>query len=144
MWAFLFFKRRVEQLRRLFQQYLGGGAWGGGAGAMVDRFVSPSRSRVVDYVAVMTVKLAPQLKADCDELSDLKQAREESVSWMKMALGILIACSFVCGRAMISMPSALQAPFCLRFVYTTACRHRGAAPDIHPLEAPDVPPSPRR
>ena len=63
-----------EQLRRLFQQYLGGGAWGGG-GAMVDRFVSPSGLRVVDYVAVMTVKLAPQLKAECDELSDLRQVR---------------------------------------------------------------------
>lgn len=42
---------------------------------MVDRFVSPSGLRVVDYVAVMTVKLAPQLKAECDELSDLKQVR---------------------------------------------------------------------
>ncbi|CBJ31220.1 conserved unknown protein [Ectocarpus siliculosus] len=65
-------------LRRLFQQYLGGGGWGGAGsgagGAMVDRFVSPSASRVVDYVAVMTVKLAPQLRAECDELSDLKQA----------------------------------------------------------------------
>lgn len=42
---------------------------------MVDRFVSPSGLRVVDYVAVMTVKLAPQLKAECDELSDLRQVR---------------------------------------------------------------------
>lgn len=42
---------------------------------LVDRFVSPSSSRVVDYVAVMTVKLAPQLKEDCDELSDVKQVR---------------------------------------------------------------------
>lgn len=65
----------VDQLRRLFQQYLGGSSWGGGAGAMVDRFVSPSASRVVDYVAVMTVKLAPQLKEDCDEMSDLRQVR---------------------------------------------------------------------
>ena len=76
--AFFFFSKFrpwIQQLKRLFQQYLGGGSWGGSAGAMVDRFVSPSGLRVVDYVAVMTVKLAPQLKADCDEMSDLKQVR---------------------------------------------------------------------
>lgn len=42
---------------------------------LVDRFVPPSSSRVVDYVAVMTVKLAPQLREDCDEISDVKQVR---------------------------------------------------------------------
>ncbi|CAM9955688.1 unnamed protein product [Scytosiphon promiscuus] len=61
-------------LRRLFQQYLGGGSWGGAPGALMDRFVPASASRVVDYVAVMTVRLAPQLREDCDELSDVRQA----------------------------------------------------------------------
>ena len=42
----------------------------------MDRFVSPSASRVVDYVAVMTIKLAPQLLADIDKLSDIKHVRE--------------------------------------------------------------------
>ena len=42
---------------------------------MIDRFVPPAASRLVDYVAVMTVKLAPQLEAESDQLSEVKQVR---------------------------------------------------------------------
>lgn len=66
----------LRQLRRLFQQYLGGGAWGSSA-PLVDRFVSPSASRVIDYVAVMTVKMAPQLMEESDKLSNVKQVRRQ-------------------------------------------------------------------
>ena len=42
----------------------------------MDRFVPPSASRVVDYVAVMTVKLAPQLMVEMDQMSDIKHVRD--------------------------------------------------------------------
>lgn len=42
----------------------------------MDRFVPPSASRVVDYVAIMTVKLAPQLMAEVDQMSDIKHVRD--------------------------------------------------------------------
>lgn len=66
------------QLRRLFQQYLGGSSLTGAP--MVDRFVVPptASSRIVDYVVVMTVKLAPQLEVDSDKLSDVRQVRDVS------------------------------------------------------------------
>lgn len=40
---------------------------------MIDRFVPSSSSRVIDYVAVMTIKLAPQLEVNSDRLSDVRQ-----------------------------------------------------------------------
>lgn len=44
---------------------------------MIDRFVPPTASRVVDYVVLMTVKLAPQLQEESDQLSDVKQVRDK-------------------------------------------------------------------
>lgn len=52
---------------------------------MIDRFVVPTASRVVDYVVIMTVKLAPQLQEESDQLSDVKQVRDSE--WAAGHLG---------------------------------------------------------
>lgn len=43
---------------------------------MMDRFAPRSDVQVMDYVAVMTVKLAPQLMATSDVVSDVKTVRK--------------------------------------------------------------------
>ncbi|CAN0356305.1 unnamed protein product, partial [Discosporangium mesarthrocarpum] len=60
-------------LHRLFQQYLGGNGTGGGGGSgggpslglgpgvLVDRFHNPTGTRLVDYIAVLTADLVPEI-----------------------------------------------------------------------------------